>query len=152
MKDDLLLSYLRYISEGQKALARIGLKDSSLRILYCLYADRRAWTVSALAEATDLTRVTVRARLKGFAEKGFVSYGDDGVRLTDEGVERLHNIFDEFFEEVWVHLIKFHRVLHREHRADLKGSDRFVPTERLAAVHYRAQKTPPPFGVPRAGR
>ena len=121
MKDDLLLSYLRYASEGRKALARIGLKDSSLRILYCLYADRRAWTVSALAEATDLTRVTVRARLRCSVEKGCVTYVDDGVILSDCGVRCLHTIFDEFFDEVWVHLIKFHRVLRREHRADLKG-------------------------------
>ena len=65
MTDSLLIAYLRYITEGRKAFARIGLKDSSLRILYCLYVDRRAWTISALAEATELTRLTVRVRTKG---------------------------------------------------------------------------------------
>ena len=113
MTDSLLLAYLRYITEGRKAFARIGLKDSSLRILYCLYVDRRAWTISALAEATDLTRLTVRVRTKGAVEKGFVSHEDDGMGLTEEGVERLQYIFDEFFDQVKVPLAQFHRVLAR---------------------------------------
>ena len=121
MTDSLLIAYLRYITEGRKAFARIGLKDSSLRILYCLYVDRRAWTISALAEATELTRLTVRARAREAVEKGFVSREDDGLRLTKEGAESLHNIFDEFFGQVTVSLMKFHRILEGEYPKFLGG-------------------------------
>jgi len=121
MTDSLLIAYLRYITEGRKAFARIGLKDSSLRILYCLYVDRRGWTISALADATELTRLTVRARTKGAVEKGFVSHEDDGMRLTKEGAESLHNIFDEFFGQVTVSLMKFHRILEGEYPKFLGG-------------------------------
>ncbi len=33
VKDSLLKAYLRYIAEGRRSLAKIGLKDSSLRVL-----------------------------------------------------------------------------------------------------------------------
>ncbi len=70
---------------------------------------------------TDLTRMTVRARIKEAIEKGFVSHEDDGMRLTNEGVERLKNIFDEFFGQVKVPLVQFNRVLAREHPELLGG-------------------------------
>ena len=116
LSDIFRLSYLRYIAEGRKHLAHMAMLDTHLRVLSCLVTDRRTWTISALADATGLSRLTVRRYLRDAEEKGTVEKcSKGGYRITDRGMDLFRVSFDEFFDRVKVPLIKFHRVLAREH-------------------------------------
>ena len=100
MTDEMLLAILRTTTESRQFLANRKLNDSALRCLYCLFSDRRPWTISALADATGLTRVTVRARVRIGVRKGFMSHKDGSVTLTPAGCKRLKVIFSEYLEEL----------------------------------------------------
>lgn len=116
LSDIFRLTYVQYIAEGRKHLAHMGMLDTHLRVLSCLVTDRRTWTISALADATGLSRLTVRKYLRNAAEKGTTEKcSQGGYRITDRGMDLFRVYFDEFFDRVKVPLIKFHRVLAREH-------------------------------------
>lgn len=112
--DELRLAYLRYITEARRILAAMGVKDTNLKIAYCLQADQRPWTISAMSDATGLTRVTVRAAFQGYANRGLVAKTTKGYSITEAGAERVRARFDEFFRRVDEPLFRFHRLLARE--------------------------------------
>jgi len=122
LSDIFRLNYLRYIAEGRKQLAQMAMLDTHLRVLSCLVTDRRTWTISALADATGLSRLTVRQYLRNAVGKDTVEKcSKGGYRITDRGMDLFRVSFDEFFDRVKVPLIKFHRVLAREHPELLGG-------------------------------
>ena len=100
MTDELLLALLRTTTESRRYLAKRNMNDSALRCLYCLFADARPWTISSLADATGLTRVTVRARVRIGVRKGFMCHRGGGITLTPKGRARLRLIFTEYLEEL----------------------------------------------------
>ncbi len=78
LSDIFRLTYVQYIAEGRKHLAHMGMLDTHLRVLSCLVTDRRTWTISALADATGLSRLTVRQYLRNAAEKGTAEKCSEG--------------------------------------------------------------------------
>lgn len=112
--DELRLRYLRYIAEGRKHLAQLGVSDTYLRVLSCLSADKRPWNISSIANATELSRLTVRNSLKPAEANGAVLKCRGGYEITEAGMDVFRAQFDEFFERVKVPLIQFHRVLAKE--------------------------------------
>ncbi len=123
ISDEFRLHYLRYIAEGRKHLARMGVSDTRLRVMYCLAADKRPWNVSSIANATDLSRLTVRNSLKQAEEEGAVREFGGGYQVTEVGMDVFRAQFDEFFERVKVPLIQFHRVFAKELPSLIGGKD-----------------------------
>lgn len=113
--DELRFACLRHIAEGRRILADMGVTDSSIRVLYCLIMDQRPWSISAIANATGLSRLTVRQAVISRAERGVTVKTADGYRITEFGVERFRERFDEFFEKIMEPMLQFHRILASEY-------------------------------------
>lgn len=111
--DETILAYLHYIAEGRKAMAERDMIDARLRIAHCLTLDRRPWSVSSIADATGLNRVTVRERLKASVERGTVAFDPDTstYTATEAGMKFLREMFTGFLDEVQPALLRFHRLL-----------------------------------------
>lgn len=108
--DELRLSYLRYIREGRQELARQGLDDTTIRVAGLLFSDDRGWSISALAGASGLSRVTVRKSITQLRESGHVE-GEGDYRLTETGADTLRDRMDAFLVTIWPSLTRFHREL-----------------------------------------
>ena len=113
--DELRLAHLSYISECRKSFAQMGTTDARVRLAYCLYCDSRPWTISGLANATEMSRSTIRQAVANTANQGFVDYTQGSVQVTDAGKNRIRERIDEFFQLVQPPLFRFHRILAEEY-------------------------------------
>ena len=106
---------MRHTSAGHVVLSDMGITDTRLRVAYCLMVDHRPWNISAIHNATGLTRVTVRTDLNHQVEKGWAKKSKGGYQITEAGMKRFRDRYDIFFEGLKKPLVSFHRLLMKEY-------------------------------------
>lgn len=81
------------------SVRRTGSTMTRALVWLALAHDERGWSVSALAEACDLDRKSVRETLRNFRQDGLVEHGRDGWRFTPDGLERRVKDYERFWQE-----------------------------------------------------
>ncbi len=113
--DEFRYAYFRAYFEERRVLAEMNANPRKLKIAYCLFEHRRAWSINALHEATGFSRITVRKELKVLLAQGSIVRTHKGHIITEYGVRRLRIRFDEFFNQINCSIKQFHRAVSREY-------------------------------------